>query len=149
TDILFTQRPRHDRKNQEYSRRTPGLCPLGVDFGCPFPSRCLLFAHTVQHLPQNRTAPREGDWTPQPSGPGSNAGRDFSSPSHHRAVTMRALVFLPTPGALLPMSRLTAVLLLSLLTSPLFAEDWPSWRGPRGDGTSFEKGIPARWTTSE
>ncbi len=25
------------------------------------------------------------------------------------------------------------------------AEDWPQWRGPRGDGTSVEQGIPTRW----
>ncbi len=25
------------------------------------------------------------------------------------------------------------------------AEDWPQWRGPRGDGTSLEKGLPTRW----
>jgi len=24
-------------------------------------------------------------------------------------------------------------------------EDWPMWRGPRGDGTSTEKDIPTRW----
>jgi len=23
-----------------------------------------------------------------------------------------------------------------------FAENWPSWRGPRGDGTSLEKNVP-------
>ncbi len=41
-------------------------------------------------------------------------------------------------------------LLLSLLvvTSVLRAEDWPVWRGPRGDGTSAEKGVPLHWTTS-
>jgi outer membrane protein assembly factor BamB len=25
------------------------------------------------------------------------------------------------------------------------AEDWPCWRGPRGDGTSLETGIPTQW----
>lgn len=25
------------------------------------------------------------------------------------------------------------------------AEDWPSWRGPRGDGTSLEKNVPTQW----
>jgi outer membrane protein assembly factor BamB len=33
-------------------------------------------------------------------------------------------------------------LLLLLAPVVLFAEDWPSWRGPRGDGTSTEKTIP-------
>lgn len=25
------------------------------------------------------------------------------------------------------------------------AENWPGWRGPRGDGTSIEKGVPSQW----
>jgi outer membrane protein assembly factor BamB len=29
------------------------------------------------------------------------------------------------------------------------AEDWPVWRGPRGDGTSTETGIPLRWSATE
>lgn len=29
--------------------------------------------------------------------------------------------------------------------SRLHAEDWPGWRGPRGDGTSRETDIPVRW----
>jgi len=28
---------------------------------------------------------------------------------------------------------------------PASAEDWPGWRGPRGDGTSLEKQVPTRW----
>src|SRR5215216_2349708 len=39
------------------------------------------------------------------------------------------------------MTRLVALTLVCL-SLPLFAEDWPGWRGPRGDGTSVEKGIP-------
>jgi outer membrane protein assembly factor BamB len=39
------------------------------------------------------------------------------------------------------MTRLVALALVCL-SLPLFAEDWPGWRGPRGDGTSVEKGIP-------
>ena len=27
-------------------------------------------------------------------------------------------------------------------------ENWPGWRGPRGDGTSQEKGVPVRWNGS-
>ena len=30
----------------------------------------------------------------------------------------------------------------------LSAEDWPGWRGPRGDGTSLETGVPVRWTAT-
>jgi outer membrane protein assembly factor BamB len=29
------------------------------------------------------------------------------------------------------------------------AENWPGWRGPRGDGTSLEEGIPVRWSGAE
>ncbi len=29
------------------------------------------------------------------------------------------------------------------------AEDWPGWRGPRGDGTSLETGLPTRWSATE
>jgi outer membrane protein assembly factor BamB len=29
------------------------------------------------------------------------------------------------------------------------AEDWPGWRGPRGDGTSGETGLPVRWSAGE
>jgi outer membrane protein assembly factor BamB len=29
------------------------------------------------------------------------------------------------------------------------AEEWPGWRGPRGDGTSQEKGLPLTWSPSE
>src|SRR5688500_8480970 len=29
------------------------------------------------------------------------------------------------------------------------AEDWPAWRGPRGDGTSLETDLPTRWSDTE
>jgi outer membrane protein assembly factor BamB len=28
-------------------------------------------------------------------------------------------------------------------------EDWPCWRGPRGDGTSLETGVPVRWSGTD
>lgn len=31
------------------------------------------------------------------------------------------------------------------LVMPSVAEDWPGWRGPRGDGTSLEESIPTEW----
>jgi outer membrane protein assembly factor BamB len=40
------------------------------------------------------------------------------------------------------MAMLAAILLLA-------AQDWPSWRGPKGDGTSTESGFPARWSATE
>jgi outer membrane protein assembly factor BamB len=29
------------------------------------------------------------------------------------------------------------------------AEEWPGWRGPRGDGTSTETNLPLRWSATE
>lgn len=41
------------------------------------------------------------------------------------------------------MSRLLLAAVAScLVLSSARAEDWPGWRGPRGDGTSAEKGVP-------
>src|SRR4051795_13473843 len=31
----------------------------------------------------------------------------------------------------------------------LRAENWPGWRGPRGDGTSLEQNVPVRWDASK
>jgi outer membrane protein assembly factor BamB len=28
-------------------------------------------------------------------------------------------------------------------------ENWPAWRGPRGDGTSLEKNVPVEWSATE
>lgn len=30
-----------------------------------------------------------------------------------------------------------------------YAENWPGWRGPRGDGRSTEQNIPLRWSATE
>ena len=38
--------------------------------------------------------------------------------------------------------------LLSFLTNAVNAENWPCWRGPRGDGTSPEKDVPTLWSGS-
>jgi hypothetical protein len=29
------------------------------------------------------------------------------------------------------------------------AEDWPAWRGPRGDGTSMEANVPVQWSATQ
>src|SRR5262249_32620007 len=43
----------------------------------------------------------------------------------------------------------SCVVLVGLLVGALpdiaSAENWPCWRGPRGDGTSLETGIPTKW----
>jgi outer membrane protein assembly factor BamB len=32
---------------------------------------------------------------------------------------------------------------------PSHAENWPTWRGPRLDGTSLERGLPTKWSATE
>jgi outer membrane protein assembly factor BamB len=34
-------------------------------------------------------------------------------------------------------------------TAPISAEEWPGWRGPRGDGTSAETNIPLRFSGAD
>jgi hypothetical protein len=44
----------------------------------------------------------------------------------------------------------TAIFLLTLCVPfTARAEEWPCWRGPRGDGTSLEKKVPVRWNGPE
>ena len=45
--------------------------------------------------------------------------------------------------------RLISVLSFLIFASTLMAENWPGWRGPRGDGTSLEKKIPTKWSAKE
>src|ERR1700730_12502909 len=42
-----------------------------------------------------------------------------------------------------------SVMLLFVTASVVQAEEWPGWRGPRGDGTSSETSIPLRWSENE
>lgn len=35
--------------------------------------------------------------------------------------------------------------MLVVISSGAFAENWPGWRGPRGDGTSQETSVPVKW----
>jgi hypothetical protein len=41
------------------------------------------------------------------------------------------------------------IALITVLSGPVSAENWPGWRGPRGDGTSLEKNVPVRWSGTE
>src|SRR5208337_2687275 len=53
-------------------------------------------------------------------------------------------------GVFLPMTRMTCLtMLLLLVPTGARAEEWPGWRGPRGDGTSAETGLPVRWSANE
>lgn len=42
-----------------------------------------------------------------------------------------------------------AVALVLHLGSFVHAENWPGWRGPRGDGTSAEANVPTRWNAAQ
>lgn len=43
------------------------------------------------------------------------------------------------------MRRSLAILLVCVFASLATAENWPGWRGPRGDGTSEEPTVPTAW----
>ncbi|HXE80305.1 MAG TPA: PQQ-binding-like beta-propeller repeat protein, partial [Vicinamibacterales bacterium] len=45
-------------------------------------------------------------------------------------------------------ARFSLTLAIVVLAGGLAAADWPAWRGPNGDGTSAEKGLPERWSPS-
>jgi outer membrane protein assembly factor BamB len=40
-------------------------------------------------------------------------------------------------------------MVLLILPNVAHAEDWPGWRGPRGDGSSLEINIPIHWSTTD
>ncbi|MDF1744135.1 MAG: PQQ-binding-like beta-propeller repeat protein, partial [Gimesia sp.] len=44
---------------------------------------------------------------------------------------------------------LTCSLSVVFCTSTILAEDWPAFRGPRGNGTSLEKKVPLKWSPTE
>jgi outer membrane protein assembly factor BamB len=44
---------------------------------------------------------------------------------------------------------ITCLLLVAATAAKLPAENWPQWRGPRGNGLSTETGIPIRWSQTE
>ncbi len=46
------------------------------------------------------------------------------------------------------MTRLLPLTCLLIITTPLLADDWPAWRGPRGDGVSDEKNLPLTWSAT-
>ena len=41
--------------------------------------------------------------------------------------------------------QILIISILLFLSNFVRAEDWPGWRGPRGDGTSIEQDVPANW----
>ncbi len=47
--------------------------------------------------------------------------------------------------AILKLTALSVLLCPCWLVVPAPAKDWPGWRGPRGDGSSLENGVPLHW----
>jgi len=43
----------------------------------------------------------------------------------------------------------SAMPLILAFSDAVLAENWPGWRGPRGDGTSLEKNVPVRWSETQ
>lgn len=42
-----------------------------------------------------------------------------------------------------------AIAFIVSVSGRTFGENWPAWRGPRGDGTSLEKDVPVNWSATE
>jgi outer membrane protein assembly factor BamB len=53
----------------------------------------------------------------------------------HKEIVMRSLTW--------------GVFLVLVWVGSVRAENWPGWRGPRGDGTSAEKEVPTTWSPAE
>ena len=47
------------------------------------------------------------------------------------------------------MRKFFAAVCAGLLCIQVQAENWPQFRGPRGDGTSTEKNVPTRWSATD
>jgi outer membrane protein assembly factor BamB len=47
------------------------------------------------------------------------------------------------------MTRLATLLLALSVCVPAFADNWPQWRGPSGQGLCEEKGLPLTWSDQE
>jgi outer membrane protein assembly factor BamB len=44
-----------------------------------------------------------------------------------------------------PVHPLLSIILLITVSLQLSAENWPGWRGPRGDGSSISQSLPLEW----
>ena len=61
-----------------------------------------------------------------------------------RTITNSNLTF-PEMFNMRPVYRLLAVFILTNFSLVASAENWPGWRGPRGDGSSTSKSLPMEW----
>ena len=49
----------------------------------------------------------------------------------------------------MPRRLLFLLLATSVLASDVFAQDWPQFRGPAGQGHSTERGLPLEWSETQ
>ena len=42
-----------------------------------------------------------------------------------------------------------ALIVATLFAGPVHADNWPQWRGPRGDGSVPGSGYPTKWSDTE
>src|SRR5688572_5956280 len=61
---------------------------------------------------------------------------------------MRSWVGFPLSSILNPLSSFF-ILCVSVSPCLVSAEDWPQWRGPRGDGSSLETNVPTKWSATQ
>ncbi|MBM3794136.1 MAG: hypothetical protein FJW31_08705 [Acidobacteria bacterium] len=47
------------------------------------------------------------------------------------------------------LSAMCTLILSAILPVLALGANWPNWRGPNGDGSSAETGLPLRWSTTE
>src|SRR5438105_4822500 len=57
--------------------------------------------------------------------------------------------FYDTSEGLIMLFSPCSLLLLLLCVSRASADNWPAWRGPRGDGHTIEKNLPLHWGPTE
>jgi outer membrane protein assembly factor BamB len=63
---------------------------------------------------------------------------------------LKVIITLIYLNSYIPMTRLrysgfVFILLIINIVTVTRAQNWPSWRGPNGDGTSIEKNLPTQW----
>src|SRR5262245_59830266 len=84
---------------------------------------------------------------------GSERGRNSSfavaQEQSDRDNDTSAEIRLILPEKEFPMTRLLAAFTLLLFATLTFADDWPAWRGPTGQGQCFEKNLPLKWSDKE
>src|SRR5262249_28268482 len=75
-------------------------------------------------------------------------GKLATCPHEHRA--RRGSPTPPPSGGSPAVKRFPAALLVtSLLCTPVLADNWPQWRGPTNDGICKETNLPAEWSDAK